>query len=248
MREKPGDDCLWYDDRTEEEHDCDAWWTPGYPDATYAACAVVNGVDRKQLFIDDGTARWAVVHRWAFLYGGGMFTNVLLQAILYLRAAMLRGLAGRSDSRLMAAIDDSLTVEQACTLPTTWCTVHMSLLASRPRAGHHALLQAGAGGVGLAAGEYTHWVGTRASVTVGRPYKHWYLHGMGLRGETLSSRDGGAFLAGAAALVRASRLRFVLNSLSADFIAGSFALLGEGGCLCEIGKRLRERYPETPAL
>ena len=78
--------------------------------------------------------------------------------------------------------------------------------------GYHALLQAGAGGVGLAAGEYTHWVGTRASVTVGRPYKHWYLHGMGLRGETLSSRDGGAFLAGAAALVRASRLRFVLNS------------------------------------
>ena len=58
MREKPGDDCLWYDDRTEEEHDCDAWWTPGYPDATYAACAVVNGVDRKQLFMDDGTARW----------------------------------------------------------------------------------------------------------------------------------------------------------------------------------------------
>ena len=59
MREKPGDDCVWYDDEAEEEHDCDAWWTPGYPDATYAACAVVNGVDRKQLFIDDGTARWA---------------------------------------------------------------------------------------------------------------------------------------------------------------------------------------------
>ena len=168
--------------------------------------------------------------------GGGAPHLRVGDAVLGHGLAALASFA-RSDSRLMAAIDDSLTVEQACTLPTTWCTVHMSLLASRPRAGHHALLQAGAGGVGLAAGEYTHWVGTRASVTVGRPYKHWYLHGMGLRGETLSSRDGGAFLAGAAALVRASRLRFVLNSLSADFIAGSFALLGEGGCLCEIGKR-----------
>ena len=53
-----------------EEHNCDAWWTPGYPDATYAACAVVNGVDRKQLFIDDGTARWAALHRWGALFGG----------------------------------------------------------------------------------------------------------------------------------------------------------------------------------
>ena len=58
MREKPGDNCVWYDSDAEEEQNCDAWWTPGYPDATYAACAVVNGVDRKQLFIDDGTARW----------------------------------------------------------------------------------------------------------------------------------------------------------------------------------------------
>ena len=44
------------------------------------------------------------MHRWGALYVGGMFTNVLLQAILYLRAAMLRGLAGRTDARLMAAI------------------------------------------------------------------------------------------------------------------------------------------------
>ena len=51
------------------------------------------------------------MHRWAFLYGGGMFTNVLLQAILYLRAAMLRGLAGRSDSRLMAAIRVFIALE-----------------------------------------------------------------------------------------------------------------------------------------
>ena len=40
-----------------------------------------------------------------------MFTNVLLQAILYLRAAMLRGLAGRSDARLMAAIRVFIALE-----------------------------------------------------------------------------------------------------------------------------------------
>ena len=51
------------------------------------------------------------MHRWGALYGGGMFTNVLLQAILYLRAAMLRGLAGRSDARLMAAIRVFIALE-----------------------------------------------------------------------------------------------------------------------------------------
>jgi len=66
MREKPGDNCVWYDDEAEEEKNCDAWWTPGYPDATYAACAVVNGVDRKQLFIDDGTARYAAASHIKF--------------------------------------------------------------------------------------------------------------------------------------------------------------------------------------
>ena len=75
MRENPGSAedgrCSWTDEAAGQTHDdpsdCDPWWTPGYPEATYAACAVVNGVDRRQLFSDDGTARWAVVHRWGFL-------------------------------------------------------------------------------------------------------------------------------------------------------------------------------------
>ena len=82
----------------------------------------------------------------------------------------------RSDGRLAAAIDESLSFEQACTLPTTWCTVHMSLLGARPAAGNEVLLHAGAGGVGLAAGEYSHWLGARVTANVGRPYKHFYLH------------------------------------------------------------------------
>ena len=96
----------------------------------------------------------------------------------------------RTDARLIAEIDMALTFEQACTLPTTWSTVHMFMLASRPRASDQLLLHAGAGGVGLAAGEYSHWLRARPSATVGRPYKHFYLHALGLKGRTLSSRDG----------------------------------------------------------
>ena len=143
----------------------------------------------------------------------------------------------KSDGRLLATITESLSFEQACTLPTTWMTVHMSLLAARPAAGHSVLLHAGAGGVGLAAAEYSHWLGARVTASVGRPYKHFYLHRMGLAGRTVSSRDGGAFALGASRLLGAARLRFTLNSLSADFIACSFALLSQSGCFGEIGKR-----------
>ena len=55
-----------------------------------------------------------------------------------------------------------------------------------------------------------------------------------------SSRDGGAFAYGLSAQqqsVRGRRLHAVLNSLSLDFIAASFAALGERGAFAEIGKR-----------
>ena len=123
----------------------------------------------------------------------------------------------------------------------------MALLASRPRSTDRLLLHAGAGGVGLAAGEYAQWLRSRPSTTVGQPQKHRFLHHAGFCGRTLSSRDGGAFALGASAQLRGSRLRGVLNSLSADFIACSFALLGEDGCLCEIGKRAVWSYERHEA-
>merc|ERR1711965_106429 len=167
-------------------------------------------------------------------------------------AALGHGLAAlaslsKSDARLLAAIDKSLSFDQACTLPTTWCTVHMSLLAARPASGHDVLLHAGAGGVGLASQEYCHFIGNRAMADVGRPYKHFYLHKMGLTGRLLSSRDGGAFALGASKLLGSGRLRFSLNSLSADFIACTFGLLRQDGKLCEIGKRAVWSYERHEA-
>ncbi|MDC0525426.1 KR domain-containing protein [bacterium] len=52
-----------------------------------------------------------------------------------------------------------------------------------------------------------------------------------------SSRDGVAFAVGATRLLNATRVHAVLNSLSLDFIAASFAALSEGGAFEEIGKR-----------
>lgn len=152
----------------------------------------------------------------------------------------------RTDARLVALFRHPLTFEQASTLPTTWSTVHMALLAAGPRSNEDVLLQAGAGGVGLAAAEYAHWLCARVAVSVGRPYKHFYVRSMGLSPRTLLSRDGSAFAFGGSVLLCARRVCFVLNSLSGDFIAGSLAVLGENGFFGEIGKRAvwsAERMP-----
>ena len=83
------------------------------------------------------------------------------------------------DARLLAAIGESLSFEQACTLPTTWSTVHMSLLAARPRLGHGCCCtRARAASAWRLAS--TPLARLRASATVGRPHKHRYLHQLGL--------------------------------------------------------------------
>ena len=98
------------------------------------------------------------------------------------------------------------------------------------------LLQAAAGGVGLVAIAYAHWLRVDVSGTAGRPQKHRPLR-LQRVGRLCSSRDAGAFSCGAARAHCGGRLQLVLNSLSGDFVAVSAALLGEGGALMEIGKR-----------
>ena len=50
-------------------------------------------------------------------------------------------------------------------------------------------------------------------------------------------REGAAFAAGSTRLLGGGRSHAVLNSLSLDLLAASFAALGEGGAFEEIGKR-----------
>ena len=128
------------------------------------------------------------------------------------------------------------TFEQACTLPVVWSTTHVAM----ERAGLHMsclmVVHAAAGGVGLKAVEYGQWLCAASIGTAGRPHKHAWLRSSSVI-DLCSSRDGGAFAAGAMRLLTNHRMHMVLNSLSLDFITASFASLGEGGAFEEIGKR-----------
>eukprot|EP00964_Phaeocystis_antarctica_P065447 scaffold39498_cov67-Phaeocystis_antarctica.AAC.1 len=167
--------------------------------------------------------------------GGGARWLRPADAVLGFALAPL-GLRARTDARLLAPKPAALSFEAACTLPSVWSTVHLAFGRARLRAGHCVLLQAAAGGVGLVAVAYAHWLRVGVSGTAGRPQKHRPLRLQRI-GRLCSSRDAGAFSCGAARAHCGGRLQLVLNSLSGDFVAVSAALLGEGGALMEIGKR-----------
>ena len=164
------------------------------------------------------------------------------EAALGISVASLASVA-RGPAAWLAPKPAALSFEAACTLPITWSTVHAALGGAQLRRGQAMLIHAAAGGVGLVAVEYAHWLGSVVHATAGRPYKHQLVSHLGavlgdLRAISLSSsRDGAAFARGAACALRSGRLAAVLNSLSADFISASAALLGEGGAFEEIGKR-----------
>ena len=130
----------------------------------------------------------------------------------------------------------SLSFEQASTLPVTWSTTHTALQRAGLRAGRTIIAQAAAGGVGLKAVEYAHWLSGRVVGTAGRPHKHALVCAMNVRA-LCSSRDGAAFVFGTTRLLTGGRSHAVFNSLSLDFIAASFASLGQHGAFEEIGKR-----------
>jgi NADPH:quinone reductase-like Zn-dependent oxidoreductase/3-oxoacyl-(acyl-carrier-protein) synthase len=130
----------------------------------------------------------------------------------------------------------ALSFEQASTLPVTWATTHAAVERAGLHAGCAIVVHAAAGGVGLKAIEYVRWLRAAPVGTAGRPHKHAQLREAGALA-LCGSRDGVGFAMGAARLLNATRAHAVLNSLSLDFIAASFAALSEGGVFAEIGKR-----------
>ena len=149
--------------------------------------------------------------------------------------ASLASLACTS-AMMLAHKPTTLTYEQVCTLPSTWCTTHALLRLARLHAGQSIVVHAAAGGVGLNVTEYAQWLSAWTRGTAGRPHKHAQLHLRALDALS-SSRDGTAFAASTARQLGARRLHAVINSLSSDFIAVSFELLAEGGTFQEMGKR-----------
>jgi NADPH:quinone reductase-like Zn-dependent oxidoreductase/3-oxoacyl-(acyl-carrier-protein) synthase len=134
----------------------------------------------------------------------------------------------------LVAQPPNLSAEQAATMPTVFITAHMTLhAAAGVGEGDTVLLTAGAGGVGLAAGQVLSGVGARVVATAGSPSKRALLRGAGVE-VVVGSRDSG--FTGPLALLGGCDM--VLNSLtSPGMVGGGLAVLKRGGRWVEIGKR-----------
>ena len=136
----------------------------------------------------------------------------------------------------LAKIPAGLSAEDAAGLPVAFLTAHygFSRLA-KLRKGDRVLINAAAGGVGLAAVQLAQRAGAEVFATAGSPAKRDLLASLGVR-RVMDSRSL-AFADEIRAATGGQGVDVVLNSLAGDFIGASLGALGKGGRFLELGKR-----------
>ena len=137
---------------------------------------------------------------------------------------------------LLTTKPQTLSFDQASSLPVAWSTAHTVLKRAAARNHHQLVIQAAAGGVGLKTVEYAYWAGVSVLGTAGSAHKHAQLRSITVD-KLASSRISAAFSCGSARLLDCMRSHSVLNSLSFDFTSISIGFLGETSAFNEIGMR-----------
>jgi acyl transferase domain-containing protein/acyl carrier protein len=137
----------------------------------------------------------------------------------------------------------NLSWEQAATLPLAFLTARYGLQTlAGMRRGERVLIQAGAGGVGLAAIQLAQQAGATVFATAGSEEKRKYLKQLGV--EYVFDSRSTAFASEVLQATGSAGVDIVLNSLSGDFIDAGISVLGRYGRFVEIGKR--DIYEDRP--
>ncbi len=139
-------------------------------------------------------------------------------------------------SALVVRKPAGISFEEAATIPVAFLTAWYALNElGRLRQGESVLIQAAAGGVGLAAVQVAQHLGAEIFATAGSPEKREFLHSLGIR-HVMDSRSL-AFADEVRALTGGRGVDVVLNSLSGEAIAKGISCLAPRGRFLEIGKR-----------
>ena len=142
-------------------------------------------------------------------------------------------LARAGDVRRIPA---SLSFDEAATLPVVFMTAwHALKNVARMRAGESILIQAGAGGVGMAAIQIARHLGVKVIATAGSPMKRALLETLGVQ-HVIDSRRAD-FTDAIMELTSRRGVDVVLNSLAGEAIPMGLSCLAEFGRFVEIGKR-----------
>ncbi len=140
-----------------------------------------------------------------------------------------------TDAHLVVHKPESLSFEQAATIPVTFLTTYYALhQVANLSAGDRVLIHAAAGGVGLAAVQLAQRAGAEIFATVGSPEKQDYLRSLGV--QHLSNSRSIEFAEQVKAQTQGAGVTIVLNSLAGEFIPQSLSVMADHGHFLEIGK------------
>jgi acyl transferase domain-containing protein/thioesterase domain-containing protein/acyl carrier protein len=140
------------------------------------------------------------------------------------------------DARWVARKPDSMTYQDAVTLPAAFMTAWHALgHIGKVQRGERVLIHAASGGVGLAAIQVARFLGAEVFATAGSEEKRAYLKSLGIR-HVFDSRAIG-FANEILRITKGKGLDVALNSLTGAFIPETLSALGEGARFIELGTR-----------
>ncbi|WP_425557018.1 SDR family NAD(P)-dependent oxidoreductase [Kitasatospora viridis] len=146
------------------------------------------------------------------------------------------GPVGIVDSRLIAAVPQGWSFQQAAAVPIGFLTAFYALRdLAQVRPGQRVLIHAGTGGVGTAAVQLAQAWGLEVFATAS-PAKQHALRAMGVDESHIASTRDLAFCERFLAETGGEGMDVVLNALAGEFTDASLRLLPRGGQFVEMGK------------
>ncbi|KAK3356488.1 reducing type I polyketide synthase [Lasiosphaeria hispida] len=141
------------------------------------------------------------------------------------------------------ALPDSMTFEEASTLPAVYLTSMYSLfhLANLKRGDgkrKSVLIHSASGGVGIASIQLSQYAGAEIFVTVGTQEKRDFLKNtFGIPDDHIFSSRNTEFAGQILKITQGAGVDVILNSLTGDLLEESWRIIADGGTMVEIGKK-----------
>ncbi|KUJ12798.1 putative polyketide synthase [Mollisia scopiformis] len=142
-------------------------------------------------------------------------------------------------AQLVHPLPNSMSFEQAATMPSVYLVSIYSLLhLASMQKNHRVLIHSASGGVGIAAIQLCQYRGAQVFATVGTPEKRQFLiDTFGIPPEHIFSSRSTVFATELMAATQGQGVNIILNSLTGELLDESWRCVADGGHMIEIGKK-----------
>ncbi|KAL3424012.1 beta-ketoacyl synthase domain-containing protein [Phlyctema vagabunda] len=137
------------------------------------------------------------------------------------------------------ALPDSMSFEEASTLPSVYLTAIYSIFdLANTKKGDRVLIHSASGGLGIASIQLCHYIGAEVFATVGTDEKRKFLTEVfGIRPDHIFNSRTTAFASELMQVTGGHGVDVILNSLTGDILDESWRCIATGGTMVELGKK-----------